>query len=746
MSSRVSRFGWPVAAAALTAVLALARLIGDRRFYFADDTQLGSFGQWWQLGDLLTQARLPLLEPSAWQAGNYLAEGQWALINPLNWLIALAARASGDPVVFATAVKVSFLVLMCVGAYLLARSFTAARPWASLAAVLVPLGGFTVYMDAASWSTGLFNAALLPWVWWALRRTVEAGRSPLPYLVASYVLVTFGYIFGVIALVGVLVESLGRAIWQRDRARIVRSLLASAWGAAWTVVVYLPGILTAPVTERGDFVVRNWFFLNADLTDLAAAAGPTLTGTIRSWQGDVVPPDGLLEEGAMLWTGEGTFAPLVYIAWLLPFVLLVLPLSRAAVRRCVPLLVMGSASLIAVLAPSHIGPVRWPLRFMPYLALTVLILFAVAASRTRWDRLPKGRVRWTIALIAVLALLNLGNDPLSWRAIAGTAVFELAVLAAILFAARRGLREATRRALLVGGAFAVTAATVGVQVVVMPTTPLPGSAVPSVDDMRQVLDEPHGDAIVVGNAAAGAGDPSTWDERLLANLWYLSDTDVSNLYTVLPYSTFVDDFCMDLRGNTCRDGLDTLWSVDPDTGVRVSDLMDVSTVIAMRATYPEQPQPPAGWHLAEADDHTWLFQRDEPLPAAGGVVWSGDGTIVREREVADDAVTFEVEAVGGDGRVVLSRLDYPGYAISGAAKAAPLRDWLLTVDVSDAQPGDVVTVRFLPPGLPLLVGAAAVGVLVAAAWLAFGRRLAGRGVSRPRAAAPSRPAAPRTRG
>ncbi|WP_203137771.1 hypothetical protein [Microbacterium sp. JZ31] len=734
------RLLWPVAAAVVTTVFALARLAGDPRFYFADDTQLGSFGQWWQLGDQLRQGRLPILEPSAWQAGNYLAEGQWGLFSPLTWLIALGARASEDPVVFATIVKVLFLVLLSLGTYVLARSFTAARAWAALSAVLVPLCGFTVYMDAASWSTGLFNAALLPWVWWALRRAVEASRSPIPYLIASYLLVSFGYVFGVIALVAILVESLVRAIWQRDRDRIVRSLLASAWGAAWTVLVYLPGILTASVTPRGDFVVRNWFFLNADLTDVAGAASPTFPATIRTWVEEVQAPDGLLEEGVALWTGEPTNAPLVYIAWLLPYFLLVLPLSRAALRRCIPLLVLGSATFIAILAPSHIAAIRWPLRFIPYVALTLLVLFAVAATRTRWRELPKSRIRWTFALIVVLAVLNIGNVPLEWRSVGATAVAQLILLAAIVFVARRPWREAVRTAVMVTGAVAVTAATVAAQIVAMPRTPLPGSAVPDVSTMRQVLSEPRGDAIAVGNINAGAGDPATWDERLVANLWYLSETDVSNLYTVLPYDDFVQDLCMDLRGNTCADALDTLWSTDRETGERLSDLMGISTVLAMKATFPDQPQAPAGWHLEREGEFTWLFQRDEPLPAAGGVVWTGDGTALSEIEVSDGAVSFRVDEAGADGRVVLSRLDYPGYAISGAVKGDAVRDWLLTVEVSGAAPGDVVTVRFQPPGMPLLVAAASLGVLVAAGWLLL------RLVSRRRAARPTTPAATRTRG
>jgi hypothetical protein len=698
----VPRLAWPAVAAAVTVVLALARLIREPGFYFADDTERGSFGQWWQLGDQLLQGRLPLLEPSAWQAGNYLAEGQWGLLNPLIWVIGLGARASGDPVLFVTVVKVVFLALMAVGVHLLARSFRAHRPWAALAGVLAPLGGFTVYMDAASWTTGLFNAAVLPWVWWSLRRAVERRRSPLPYLASSYALITFGYVFGVMALVVVLVETLVRHAVRRDRVRVLRTLAASVWGGALTVVVYLPALLTAPVSERGDAPFGNFLFLTADLTDLAAAGSPSVAGTIRAWEGDI------------------TVAPLVYIAWIVPLIPLVLPLSRLAVRRCLPLLVFGVVMLFAVLGPSHMGPIRWPLRLIPYLVIAVVVIFAVAASRRYPGSLSRGAVRVSAAAIAAAALLAWGNDPHSWRSILVAAALQGAALIALRWVARRATWSGARRsAIAVLGSILITAVAVAAQMYAMPRSPLPPGRAPDVAAMRQVLSDPHGEAFVVGNSTAGRHEPASWRERLMANLWYLSDTEVSNLYTVLPYTAFSEDLCIDLRGLTCAGGLDTLWSVDETTGMRVSDLMGVSTILAMKRTYPLEPDAPDGWHVASEGDYTWLLQRDEVLPGAGGVVWSGEGTRIEVLAQDDTHVTFRVDAVGEDARVALSRLDYPGYSVdAGAAIADPLRGWLLTLDVAGVAPGDTVTVSFAPPGRPLLVAGGALAVLAGAGWIA----------------------------
>ncbi len=738
-SATTSRRWAPALAAAavvLTGLLAAARLLVTPRFYFTDDTELGAFGQWWQLGDRLLGGGIPILDPQAWQAGNYFAEGQWGLLNPVTWVVAIAARWSESPVLHVTVVKILFLMLMAGGVYLLARSFGASAPWAAVAGVLVPLGGFTVYMDAASWATGLFNAAVLPWAWWGLRRSVESLGSPLPYLISSYALITFGYVFGVLILVVILVESLVRSIVERDGARIVRTLLASAWGALLTIVVYLPGVLTAPVTERGRFEILNTRFLNADLSDLLSASSPTATASIGAW-----------------W-GPETQGPLVYVAWLLPAIALFLPMSREAVRRCIPLFVLLALTTVAVIGPAQIGALRWPVRFMPYVCLAACVLVAVMATHAFPDRITRRGVLWSLGTLLVATGVTYANTPGRWRPMLLVMIVQaIAILAAVWVArTRRIKRGRTRTAIAAAGAAAVSALLIVPQMWVFPTTPLPKFGVPdSVARMQQVLPDAPGDGIVVGDVYAHRGVEDSFDERLMANLWYLSPTPVSSLYTVLPYSTFTNDLCMDLRGSTCAEALDTLWSTDPDTGETVADLMGVSTILAIKKTFPEAPEPADGWRLASQGEYTWLYERERPIPAAGGVVWTGEGTTVTVLDDSDTSVSFRVDSVGADPRVVLSRLDYPGYSVGGAELADPVRDWLLTVDASSAQPGDVVTVSFRPPGVPLMVAALALGAVILIAWPILQHRWRRRAESQAEegnvsAEQPAREAVPDTRG
>jgi hypothetical protein len=697
------RWASPVAVAVVTVAAALLRVAFTPSFYFADDTQLGAVGQWYALGDRLLSGSLPILSPGSWQGGNYLAEGQWGILNPITWLIGISARLAPDVLVLSTTVKVAFLTLMALGAYHLAREFGADAMWASVAGVLAPLGGFTVYMDAPSWVTGLMTSAFLPWAWWGLKR-LQRGRSPLPFFVASYLLITVGYVYGTIVLVLVLsIEGVIAVAMRRWRTLLV-VVAASVWSGLWALVIYLPGVLTAPVTKRGDLSIAFAGFLSADLADYGASATPSATASVLAW------------------FGPTTQAPLMYIAWLLPLIALAAPLTRRAWRELLPLVFLVLILFTVSIGPSDVGPLRWPLRFMPYLTIAVVVVLAVLASR----QLPQAANVWSIAsaLAAslILALLAWVVSPASGRSIAVSTALQVITLIVLAWACvrrpERPLRNRPGTAVLLvvlGATLAMTA----VQMRVFPVSPLHIYAVPAAtDQLTQVLDDAQGDVMTVGDALDRRFERDSYRERLIANLWYFSPASVMNVYTVIPYSAFADDLCIEIRGRTCAETLERLFSRDPHTGEQVVDLLSVSEIVGYRATFPDPPSPmPAGWKLGSSEAMTWRIVRTEPVPAAGGVVWSGPGTVVKTIETSDTSVSFRVEAVGGDGRVVLSRLAWPGYQVRGAVSAPPLRDYLLTVDVSGVEPGDTVTVSFVVPGAGWLAASAAGAGILLAIWM-----------------------------
>lgn len=683
-----------------TVVVALGRLVVTPSFYFADDTQTGTAGQWWQLGEALLSGRLPILDVHAWTAGNYLAEGQWGTFNPVIWGFAVLTRLGENPMVTITVVKIAALAVMTAGVYLLTRSFGGSRAWAAAAGVLVPLGGFTVYFDAPSWTTGLLASAVFPWVWWGLRRLVEDGRGPLAFLIPTFVLVTFGYVFGVIMLVLLLGETLVRAIVARDRRRIFTTLGAGAFGALLTVAVYLPGVLTAPVTVRGSTSIVNSGFLNADLTDTLSASTATVTGSIGAW-----------------W-GEATTAPIMYALWALPALAFFAP-SRTVLRRLVPLAIVGAVTLLVVTGPDQIGPIRWPVRFMPYLVLVVVVAFAVIAAEGRRARSPRRAAVLAGVILAGLSWFSAVNTPWEWRQVAISAFVQAVGLGALwllIFRSRRPHR-------VVGGATAFVTGAVGAVLVIpqlffFPASPLPQlGVVTDTNAMAQVPGDVQDDAIVVGDIYRGWKTASTFDERLVANQWYFSDTTVSSLYTVLPHRAYVEDLCADLRGATCPDALDTLTGLDPTTGLDVAQLLGVNTIVVMKASFPDGlPDLAEGWQVAADGELTWVLSREDAVDPAGGVAWTGDGTRVTETSRADTSITLRVDEVGDDPSVVLSRLAWPGYTVSGAEMADSLRGYLLTLDLSDAAAGDVIVVSFHPPGWTLEITCLVIAVLGLVAW------------------------------
>lgn len=688
----------------MTVLIAGARLLVNPRFYFADDTQLGSIGIWHELGTMVLSGDFRILDPHAWQGGNYFAEGQWGLLNPIAWLIGIGSTATADVLAYVTVIKIGMLGAFALGVYLLARVYGASGWWAAAAGVIVPAAGFTGYMDAPSWVSGLLNAGAFAFTWWGLRR-MQNGRGPLAFLVSAYLLITFGYIFGVIMLVVLLLVALIEAGIRRDWPWVRRLLLASSFGALMTVVVYLPGILTAPVTERGTTQILQAWFLSADLTDVGGIASPTASMSVGAW-----------------W-GPATHAPMMYISWALPLIVLALPSIRASWRQLVVPLIFAAVALALILGPSHVGPLRWPVRFLPYLAMALIVVWAVGLTRAYPHSLTKRRL-WTMLAVTLV---------LAWLAWTQTPTAALLVITTIVVLAAQSVIfiVGTWKRLGWSSAKRVAAATVIVSVgsvaMLVPQlyeyryTPLGTFAVPnSTTPMEGVLADGLDDGFVVGDAYDGIFESETFDDRLVGNLWYYSPTSVSNVYTVLPFTNFAADLCIDLRGATCPEAIDTLESVDNETGRTVSELLGINTIVAVKASYPSgMPDLGDSWSLRSEGGSAWVFTRDSPVQTAGGLVATGEGTTATVLEQTDTTVRIRMDEIGRSGRLVLSRLAYPGYAVDGATIADPTRGYLLTVDASTAQPGDVVTVAFRPPGWTLELGALVVALAILVTWPVF---------------------------
>lgn len=693
---------WLIDAAVVTAVTittALVALLFNPRFYYFDDTQSGSTGIWYRFGSRLLTGEFSFLDLSTWGSGNILVEGQWGVFNPLMVAIALGSRFVENFALYATGVKVFVLVVGALGGYTLMRAVRAGRTVSILIACLIPLTGFTVYMDASSWVTGLICWALFPWLWVSLIKVQRGAWGYFPAGGFLFLIVSVGYFHGTLmALLLLTAAVLGSGI-RRRWSEALPPLVLAVVGVLFMILVYAPSILSSPVTLRSGTSIASSGFLGPDLSDLA-----TLTAIVG---GSELPT----------WADRVVAVPLFYAGWAVPLVLLGVT-SRLRPRRfewTPAIMLVFSAALL--LGPTDVGPLRFPVRVLPYVVLAALVVIAQNSSDSQWRILasrPWPNLLASLLTLPVLAFwLTWSDSPASLRA---QFVGLLAVAAALLLLAALARRGTRAKGLLAAALLATMLLTVLTRFIA-PSSFLPDFGMPAERDrLQSQLQDVSGPVFVVGNTE-GAEIPGLWEESLMARLWQVNPAEVQNSYVVIGYANYVGDLGLNYLGQTPAQTLDTLFSEDPNTGQDVVDLLGIDNVQLWRNTFGDRDlsQPPPGWRVAQDGRYTVLWSRDTPRYLTGAVTYASAGVeYVMEKNVEDEAVVRVTNPGTDPGTLVFARLAWPGYRSDGAELADPARGYLLSVQVPGGVSDRAVTVRYEPPGLRVGLMAGGTSVLILA--------------------------------
>ncbi|MCP2296066.1 hypothetical protein APR11_002494 [Nocardia amikacinitolerans] len=680
----------------------LAVLLADPRHYYTDDTEAQYAPMWVALGNQLREGRLPILIPHEWMAGNYTLE-EAGLLNPAHLLVFLIAPSMDDLALYATLVKLVFSIIAGLGVFRICLAYGARAPWAAVAGVAFPLSGWFLFFDEASWFTPHVATAWMVHAW-ASGVNYARGRSgPIPVFVFLYLTLTVQYAFPAVesALVIVAVTA-GEIVHQQRWAPAVRLMLASGCAALTAAIANFSGILSSQVTWRGSAQIHNDPFLTVPWSESLNASLPSTTPAFTAWWGHVQP------------------LPMVYIAWfLIPALAFVdWRAARRSAREFSGIAFFAVAVLMWTAGPGAIGPLRWPARVLPMVAIALLVLVCVLLSRYGTFAASRRRMVAAGVLIGLLFVRSFSAAPLlALRHLIAAVVVAALGYAVVWLARHRGIVAACALTMVAMFPIAFT------QVAIAPLTPLSYNFPEKRSEMRAAFPDFDGLTLQLADRAIIApedrGLAGAYGSLAIGNYAKALELDYVNAYTPIGHTGIAGLLCMAWDGSTCPDAFRRAFAAEPSTGVPVVDLMKVDRVVLHRAQYPDardHPAPP-GWQWVDYRGHErfiWVLERQGgPASTRDGAIAHTSGVTATSTGSYDDITTRAKVSSATGGRVVFSRLTWPGHRVTLNGRELPTFDIarsFLAVDIPPGTRNAELVVDWRPPGWQIGIGTAIAGL------------------------------------
>ncbi|MEV0685979.1 hypothetical protein AB0I35_19150 [Nocardia sp. NPDC050378] len=698
------RWAGLVAVAVLAGYIAV--LLGDARHFYTDDTEAQYVPMWQLLGTELRAGRFPAMVPWEWMAGNYSLE-EAGLYNPAQLLVYLLAPSFDNLAGYATAVKFVFSAIAALGVFRICLAYGARAPWAALAGVAFPFSGWFLFFDEASWFTSQTGTAWLVHAWASAVLYARKRSGPIPLFVFLYLALTIQYVFPAVeAALMIVAVAAGEYLHQRKWVPVLRMLTAAGLAALASLIANLPLLLSSQATWRGDVsTIHNDPFLTVPWSESLNASLPSTVPAFTAWWGHVQP------------------LPMVYIAWFVIPALAFIDWKAAAksASEWSGIALFGVATLMWTAGPGAIGPLRWPARVLPMLAISVLVLVCVLLSRYGVFASSRRRYAAAGALIGLLFIRSFSAAPeLLVRHVLAVVVVVAMGAGALWLARHRGVAAA---------ATAMIAATMPIafaQVAAAPETPLSYGFPERRSEMLAAFPDFGGRTLQLADRIAVRDE-----ERTLAGTYgsialgsYAKNMGLQyvNGYTPVGHAAFAGLLCMAWDGGTCPDAYRRVFAVEPSTDTPIVDLMRLDRVVLQRAQYPdagEKPAPP-GWAFVRYPGHEhqiWVLERVNPLPSPGDMIAHESGvhaTVMPEAGLTNRATVSS----GTGGRIVFARLAWPGYTATLGPSEIPTRavaGTFLAVDIPPGTHNAQLTITWRPPGLSISLTAALLAVLGIAA-------------------------------
>jgi len=389
---------------ALVVGFGLAWVAVRPEFFWQDDFQSQYLPASREIARALSEGSLPILTQRNWFGAGLAGEFQHGVFSlstlAASWLVwQLGLSLAGT----ATALSLFHLSILAAGAFRLARTRQLDLSEATLVSVIAALNGWIIFWGK-TWYPSITSFAWVPWVWWALERSLGTERRALDVFLAGgflYLVLAAGWPFTAL-MVALLTVCLVVRSWA-----VARTLLAP-WPAvlAWLLALGLAAPSLMTFLEYGQATSRVASKAALDLQwmmPLEGLRGLVLPATQASWHtymGSLVTRPSVELAGGVV-----PVCALLYV---------VLRRGGGALRGARFELVVAVLALLCAALPC-VRPFQSSFRWLPlaHLALALVGASALRALRSAQSgsRFWEARPRLPLALLAsalitVLMLLD----------------------------------------------------------------------------------------------------------------------------------------------------------------------------------------------------------------------------------------------------------------------------------------------------------------------------------------------------
>ncbi|MFF0533519.1 hypothetical protein ACFYT3_34780 [Nocardia amikacinitolerans] len=684
-----------------------AVLLANVRHYFTDDTESQYTALWVGLGRALRDGQFPVMVPEQWMSGNNTMDDA-GLFNPPQLLIDLIAPSVDNVALYATVVKLIFSIIAATGVYRICLAYGARPAWSAVAGIAFPLSGFFLFFDQASWMTALTGTAWLVHAWASSVRYTRGLGGPIPVFVFLYLTISTQYIFPAVeAALMLLAVAVGELVYQRKWWPVARLTAVSLCAGLAGLLTFLPSMLSAKVTWRGTAQINNDQFLTVPWSESLNASLPSSLPAFTSWWGYVQP------------------MPLTYIAWFLIPALAFVDWKRAreSWRELSAVALFAMIMLMWTAGPGSIGPLRWPVRVLPMLAIGLLVLVCVLLGRYGTFQNWKNRGIAGGVLILALWVRSFSADPhhALWHVVAALAI--AAVGAGVVWLAReRGIAAAC--ALTIFAMFPIAY----FQVSAAQPTPMPWNLPADRTEAMAKFPDFTGTTLQLGERGllqpADRDIDAAYGSLVFGNYARALELKYVNGYTPTGHFYFGELLCMRWDSSVCPDAYRRVFAPEPTTGRPLVDLMKLDRVVLQRALYPDARDhaAPEGWKWVDYPGHeryiAVLERVDGPVSIVNGRVSDTKNVTATSIDETDTTSRVRVSSEQG-GRVVFARLGWPGYRVTLDGKQIPITTVaksFVAVEVPAGTKDAELVLTWRPPGwkigiATMVAGLAGLGVL-----------------------------------